>query len=124
MKLRVLIADDETPSRERLRRLVHEEPDLEIVAECTDGAETLRTVRQESPDIIFLDVRMPELDGFGVLQALSADFSPAIIFVTAHVHYALRAFETCALDYLLKPFDRERFQKALDRARKTVQRNR
>jgi two-component system LytT family response regulator len=118
--LRVLIADDEALARERLRQFVEGEGDLQITGECGDGAETLRAIRETLPDLVFLDVCMPKLDGFGVIAALELHQIPSIIFVTAHDQYALRAFETHALDYLLKPFDRIRFQKALRRAREAI----
>ncbi len=121
MKLRVLIADDESLSRERLRQFLRAEPRIEIVAECASGKETVNAIRENSPDLVFLDVKMPELDGFGVLEALSGTRLPAIIFVTAHDQFAVRAFEEHAVDYLLKPFDQQRFQTALQRARKRLQ---
>ncbi len=121
MKIRTLIVDDEPLARERLRKLLQAEPDIEIVAECADGEEALAAARSEKPDLIFLDVQMPELDGFGVVAGLDMDPPPALIFVTAYDRFALKAFEVHALDYLLKPFDRERFQNALDRARKLVE---
>lgn len=121
MKIRTLIVDDEPLARERLRKLLQAESDIEIVAECADGEEALAVARSQKPDLIFLDVQMPELDGFGVVAGLDLDPPPALIFVTAYDRFALKAFEVHALDYLLKPFDRERFQKALDRARKLVE---
>ena len=121
MKLRVLIADDEPLSRERLRELLRAEPGTEVVAECLNGMEAVNAIRQKSPDLVFLDVKMPELDGFGVLEALNGARLPAIIFVTAYDRYALRAFEAHAVDYLLKPFERERFQIALRRACQRLQ---
>jgi two-component system LytT family response regulator len=117
MPLRVLIADDEPLGRQRLRALLEGEADLEVVGECTDGPSAVAALRQLRPDLLFLDVRMPELDGFGVLEAMGDERPPGVIFVTAYDKYALRAFEVHALDYLLKPFDRERFQKTLERAR-------
>lgn len=120
MKIRTLIVDDEPLARERLRKLLDAEPDIEIAGECADGAAALETALAERPDLIFLDVQMPELDGFGVVAGLDMDPLPAIIFVTAHDRFALKAFEVHALDYLLKPFDRERFKKALERARELV----
>lgn len=116
MKLRVLIADDEPLSRERLRQFLREDPRAEVVAECASGTEVVGAIREKSPDLVFLDVRMPELDGFGVIAALKGTPLPAIIFVTGYDQFALRAFEVRAVDYLLKPFDRERFQGALQRA--------
>ncbi|HOW64728.1 MAG TPA: LytTR family DNA-binding domain-containing protein [Candidatus Paceibacterota bacterium] len=120
MKTRTLIVDDELLARERLRQLLQSEPDIEIVGECADGREAVDAIRRESPDLIFLDVQMPELDGFGVLAAIESEPAPVIVFVTAHDRFALRAFEVHAVDYLLKPFDRERFQMALIRALEQV----
>lgn len=111
-----MIVDDEPLALERLGTLLREDPEIEIVGECTNGFEALSAIKAEAPDLIFLDVQMPELDGFGVVAALSTAKMPAIIFVTAYDKFALRAFEVHALDYLLKPFDRERFQKSLRRA--------
>jgi len=122
MKLRVLIADDEPLSRQRLRRFVRAEPGIELVAECVTGTEAVNGIRENSPDLAFLDVKMPELDAFGVVEALNGDRLPAIVFVTAYDQFAVRAFETNAVDYLLKPFDRERFQTALRRVRERLQR--
>jgi two-component system LytT family response regulator len=121
MKIRALIVDDEPLARERIRTLLADEPDVEMIGECAAGREAIAAIQRQNPDLIFLDVQMPELDGFGVLQMIGAERMPAIIFVTAYDQYALRAFEVQALDYLLKPFDRERFQKALQRARLQIQ---
>ena len=117
MMIRALIADDEPLARERIRTLAAADPELEIVGECAHGREAVEAIRREAPDLLFLDVQMPGLDGFGVLQAVGPERMPATIFVTAYDRYALRAFEVAAVDYLLKPFDRERFQKALRRAK-------
>lgn len=116
MKIRTLIVDDELLARERLRQLLQSEPDIELVGECADGQQAVEAIQKEAPDLIFLDVQLPELDGFGVLESIPAETAPVIVFVTAHDKFALRAFEVHAVDYLLKPFDRERFQKALSRA--------
>ena len=116
MKLRVLIADDEPLARERLRGLLAEEPDVEIVGESADGWEAVRAVRATTPDVLFLDVQMPGLDGFGVVETLGPGTVPAVVFVTAFDRFAIRAFEVHAVDYLLKPFDRSRFREALARA--------
>jgi two-component system LytT family response regulator len=121
-RLRTLIVDDEPLARERLCQLLGEEPDIEIMGECSDGAEALEVIRQQRPDLVLLDVQMPELDGFGLLAALDQEQLPAIIFVTAYDQFALRAFEVHALDYLLKPFDQERFRSALNRARAWLER--
>jgi two-component system LytT family response regulator len=117
----VLVADDEPLARERLRQFIEAEEDLQMTGECSDGAETLDAIRETSPQLVFLDVRMPKLDGFSVLAALEPHQVPSIIFVSGHDQYALRAFETRALDYLLKPFDRSRFQQAVERARQAIQ---
>lgn len=116
MKIRTLIVDDESLARERLRQLLQSEAEIDVVGECADGQEAVAAIQKQSPDLIFLDVQMPELDGFGVIEAITAQPPPVIVFVTAHDKFALRAFEVHAVDYLLKPFDRERFQKALARA--------
>ncbi len=116
MKIRTLIADDEPLARERLRKLLQNEAAIELIGECADGREAVAAIRKESPDLVFLDVQMPELDGFGVLAEIGSARMPAVIFVTAHDQFALKAFEVHAVDYLLKPFDRDRFQTALRRA--------
>jgi two-component system, LytTR family, response regulator len=120
MKIRTLIVDDESLARERLRQLLKSEPEVEVVGECADGQEAVSMIEKEKPDLIFLDIQMPEVDGFGVLEAVKVEPAPVIVFVTAHDKFALRAFEVHAVDYLLKPFDRERFQKALSRALERV----
>jgi two-component system LytT family response regulator len=112
--MRVLIVDDEPLACERLRMLLESERDVEIAGECHDGLTAVEAIRKLAPDLVFLDVQMPEMDGFAVLEAL--DTPPAVIFVTAYDQFAIKAFEVHALDYLLKPFDRERFSKALARA--------
>jgi two-component system, LytTR family, response regulator len=116
MKIRTLIVDDEQLARERLRQLLEQEPEVAVIGECADGQAAVVAIQQQAPDLIFLDIQMPELDGFGVLEAVNADPPPVIVFVTAHDRFALRAFEVHAVDYLLKPFDRARFQTALKRA--------
>jgi two-component system LytT family response regulator len=122
MTLRVLIVDDEAVARRRIRRLLAGEPDVTIVGECADGASAVRAIAAGRPDLAFLDVQMPELDGFEVVQALAAEDLPALVFVTAFDRYALRAFDVHAIDYLLKPFSGERFRTALARARERVER--
>jgi|YelNatPaOPRAMG01_1025707.scaffolds.fasta_scaffold01565_1 two-component system LytT family response regulator len=124
MKARTLIVDDEPLARERLRQLLQAEPEVELVGECADGAEAVTAIRAQAPDLVFLDVQMPELNGFQVLEQLQGGPVPLVIFVTAYDEYALRAFEVHAVDYLLKPFDRERFQKALHRALDQLKRSR
>lgn len=123
--IRALIVDDEPLARECLRTLLAREADIEVVAECGDGAEAVSVVERERPDLLFLDVQMPEMDGFHVLEAIGeTERPPSVIFVTAYDKYALRAFEVHALDYLLKPFDRERFTRALERARASLMQTR
>jgi two-component system LytT family response regulator len=119
-RLRVAIVDDEPIARQRLRRLLRHEPAVEIVAECGDGRSAITAIQRYAPDLLFLDIQMPELDGFGVLRALSADRLPAVVFVTAFDQYAVQAFEAAAVDYLLKPFTESRFHLAFDRARQTL----
>jgi len=121
-KIRTLIVDDEPLARERIRHLLHKEPDIEVICECADGRDAVAAIGKYKPDLVFLDVQMPELDGFSVLDQLDRRALPAIVFVTAYDQFALRAFEVHALDYLLKPFDSGRFKKALERARERIQR--
>jgi two-component system LytT family response regulator len=121
-KIRTLIVDDEPLARERVRLLLEKELDVEVIGECGDGTEALQVIQGSKPDLVFLDIQMPELDGFGLLARLEGDPLPAVIFVTAFDEYALKAFEVHALDYLLKPFDAERLQAALQRARQWIQR--
>src|SRR3954468_12007867 len=116
MSLRVVIADDEPIGRQRLMRLLQAEPETEVVAACADGEEAVEAIREHAPDVVLLDIQMPRLDGFEVVAALGEAHQPAVIFVTAHDHYALRAFEVHAFDYLLKPVDQERLRDAMDRA--------
>lgn len=115
--IRTLIVDDEALARAKLRQFLAAEADVEIVGEAADGGHAMDLVLAHSPDLLFLDVQMPELDGFGVLAGLGDKCPPCVIFVTAHDDFALKAFEVHAIDYLLKPFDRERFSKALACAR-------
>jgi two-component system LytT family response regulator len=119
-KVRTLIVDDEPLAREGVRSLLESEPDIEIIGECGDGRSAVLAIEKQRPDLVFLDVQMPELDGFGVLETLELESLPVVIFVTAYDQYALKAFEVHALDYLLKPFDRERFNKALSRAKEQI----
>lgn len=121
MKLRAIIADDEPLARERVRVFLEEEPDVEVVAECAEGAATVQAVEQHRPDLLFLDVQMPRLTGFEVLEALEERVVPVVIFTTAHDQHAIRAFEVNAVDYLLKPYKQARFKKALQRARSQCQ---
>ncbi|PYS47531.1 MAG: DNA-binding response regulator [Acidobacteria bacterium] len=121
-KIRTVIVDDEPIARRGIRAQLKEEADIEIVAECGNGRDAIKVIEEQKPDLVFLDIQMPELDGFSVIEAINAERLPAVIFVTAYDKYALRAFEVHALDYLLKPFDNERFTKALERARKQIER--
>ncbi|MFN8059825.1 MAG: LytTR family DNA-binding domain-containing protein [Vicinamibacterales bacterium] len=123
MTIRAMVVDDEPLARERVRSLLAAEADVELVAEAGDGKSAVAAVLEHQPDLIFLDVQMPGLDGFAVLRALPADALPATIFVTAFDRYAIRAFEVNALDYLLKPFSPRRFKAALDRARQELEKS-
>jgi len=116
-KIRVVVADDEVLARKFVRRMLKQDPEVEIVAECGNGAEAVAMIRKEKPDLVFLDVQMPEMNGFAVLDAVKLDHLPEIIFTTAYESYAIRAFELHALDYLLKPFDQVRFKAALKYAK-------
>jgi two-component system LytT family response regulator len=119
-RIRTLIVDDVMLARKRLMRHLSADPDVEFVGECSNGFEAVAAVRELSPDLVFLDVQMPEMDGFEVLEALGAGRIPAVIFVTAYDQFALRAFDFHALDYLLKPFDRERLRRAVERAKTQI----
>jgi len=123
MKIRALIVDDEPLAREWVRNGLQNEPDLEIIGECGDGFDAVKTIASEKPDLVLLDVQMPGLDGFGVLASVDAENLPAVIFITAFDRYALRAFEARAVDYLMKPFSRERLHEAVERARAALDRN-
>jgi len=118
-RIRAIIVDDEPLARQRLRSLLAAHDDFDLIAECNDGGQAVETIRVERPDLVFLDIRMPGLDGFGVLDACEAAGVPVpvVVFVTAYSEYALRAFEVHGFDYLLKPFDRERFARTLDHVR-------
>ena len=120
MSIRVIIVDDEPLARERVRSLLVEEPDVELVTECANGQEAVQAIREEQPDLVFLDVQMPGMDGFEVLSSLSKGRLPLVIFVTAYDQHALKAFDVHALDYLLKPFKQTRFKETLQRARETL----
>ena len=120
MRIRALIIDDEPLARQRIRLFLRDEPDVDIVGECVNGAEAIRQIAEQKPDLVFLDVQMPEASGFEVLRALPAGRWPLVIFVTAYNQHALEAFEVHALDYLLKPFKLARFRQALQRARQQL----
>jgi two-component system LytT family response regulator len=115
--IKALIAEDELPARDRLVALLQKESDINVVAVCQDGIETVAQVKDKKPDVLFLDVEMPGIDGFGVLDAIDSEHPPIIVFTTAYDQYAVRAFDIQAQDYLLKPFDEDRFVQALNRVR-------
>ena len=116
-RIRTVIVDDEPIARARVLSLLDEEPDIEVVGECSNGPDAVSTIAETAPDLVFLDVQMPEMDGFEVARSLGADRLPAVVFVTAFDQYALRAFEIHALDYLLKPFSAQRFKASLSHVR-------
>lgn len=117
MKINAIIVDDEPLAREKLKEFLRDEKDIDLVGESSNGPEAVSDIESKKPDLIFLDVQMPGMDGFQVVDKIGCDNMPQIIFTTAYDQYALKAFEVHALDYLLKPFDRERFVSALERAR-------
>ena len=121
MKIRTLIVDDEPLARDRVKRFLRDETDITIVGECGNGAEAIKTIKQEKPDLVFLDIQMPEKNGFEVIKSLDAKSVPTVIFVTAYDQYALQAFDVHALDYLLKPFNRERLHRAVAHAREYIE---
>src|SRR5262249_17604875 len=116
-KIKTLIVEDEPIARRNLRALLRGYPEVELIGECGSGAEAVKVIRTDPPDLLFLDVQMPEMNGFDVLKQIDLAIIPAVIFVTAYDQYALKAFDVQALDYLLKPFDDERFAQAIGRAR-------
>jgi two-component system LytT family response regulator len=122
-KISAIIADDEPLARERVRAFLNNESDVEIVAECADGAQALKEIQKRRPDLLLLDVQMPRLNGFEVLEALGSSTMPVVIFTTAHDEHAIRAFEFNALDYLLKPFTEARFKMSLQRARARLEKS-
>ena len=119
-RIRVVFVDDEVLARRFIKRLLGDDPEVEIVAECTHGRDAVTLIREERPDLVFLDVQMPEMDGFAVLEELGAEVIPKIVFTTAYQQYAIRAFEVHAIDYLLKPFDQLRFSEMLRHAKKEI----
>jgi two-component system, LytTR family, response regulator len=123
-RIRTLIVDDEPMARERMAGLLAQEVDVEVVGQCADGIEAVQAIRQLSPELVFLDIQMPELDGFGVIEHVGPQRMPMVVFVTAYDEHALRAFEVHALDYLLKPFGRDRLQQCLEHARHQRDRSR
>ena len=118
--LRVVVVDDEPLARTGMRDLLARDPELEVVAQCADGREAVRAIGALRPDLVLLDVQMPEMDGFEVLREIGAERMPLVVFVTAYDRFALRAFDVAAVDYLLKPFDDDRFQRAIQRAKHAV----
>src|SRR5260221_3761502 len=120
-KIKTLIVDDEPLARRRIRRLLAVESDVEVIGECGDPQQAISVIQERNPDLVFLDIQMPGVDGFGVLESLPPRSTPAVIFVTSFDQYALRAFDVHALDYLLKPFDRDRFRQALTRANQQLE---
>lgn len=118
--LGTVVVDDEPLARANIVSLLRTDPEISLLAECNSGAEAVKAVRELRPSLLFLDVQMPGLDGFGVLETLGADVPPAVVFVTAFDQYALKAFEAEALDYLLKPYDNARFFRALSRAKASL----
>jgi two-component system LytT family response regulator len=123
-KIRALVVDDEPMARDRVLSLLQQEEDVEVVGECGDGTQAVAAIQHQSPDLVFLDVQMPGHNAFEVIQAVGAERMPNVIFVTAYDEYALKAFEVHALDYLLKPFGRDRFQRTLQHARASLERRR
>ena len=121
-KIRAVVVDDEPPARSNLKVLLQRDPEIVVVGEWGTGIDAPEGIRRTKPDLLFLDIQMPEYDGFDVLSALGKDVPPAVVFVTAYDQYALRAFEAGALDYLLKPFDTARFERALSRAKEKIAR--
>ena len=121
VELRTLIVDDEPLARHRLRRMLRQYPGVEVVGECADGMAALRAAQECNPDLLLLDIQMPGLDGFGVVEGLAPGSLPIIVFVTAYDQHAIHAFEACALDYLLKPVSPARLAKTIARARKHLE---
>jgi two-component system LytT family response regulator len=119
-RIRTIVVDDEPLARSNITTLLRGDPGIEVVCECGSGLEALTDIRRVKPDLVFLDVQMPECDGFDVLELLGADLPRAVVFVTAYDEYAVKAFEAGALDYLLKPFDNARFERTVDRIKKRL----
>jgi two-component system LytT family response regulator len=120
VRIRALVVDDEPLAREMIREMLATDTEVEVVGECANGREAIEAIKTSTPDIVLLDVQMPEMGGFEVLESLDRKTTPYVIFVTAYDQYAVRAFEVHALDYLLKPFDRERFEAAWQRAKAQI----
>jgi two-component system, LytTR family, response regulator len=118
--IRTFVVDDEPLARTSLKILLERDPEIQLAGECGSGAEAIQSIRAMKPDLLFLDVRMPDVDGFEILEALGSAVPPCVVFVTAFDEYAVRAFDADAVDYLLKPFDDQRFAKALARAKESI----
>ncbi|MEZ5426941.1 MAG: LytTR family DNA-binding domain-containing protein [Pyrinomonadaceae bacterium] len=116
-KIRALIVDDEPPARSVIRKMLAEDAEVEVIGECSNGEDAIPFIEKHAPDLLFLDIQMPEMDGFALLESLAEEKAPAVIFVTAYNRYAVRAFDVAAVDYLLKPFDHERMATAVERAK-------
>lgn len=116
MKARVLITDDEPLSRRRTARILRERDDVEVIGQCSGGEEAIASIRDNNPDLVLLDIQMPDIDGFGVISEIGAENMPYVIFITAFDQHAIKAFEVNAVDYLVKPYTTERFHEAIDRA--------
>jgi two-component system, LytTR family, response regulator len=121
LKIRTLVVDDEPLARERVRSLLESQGGIEVIGECADGLQAIEAIEGKQPELVFLDVQIPEVDGIGVVERIGIEKVPVVVFVTAYDQYALQAFEVHAVDYLLKPFDEDRFLKALARARQAVE---
>lgn len=124
MPIRTVIIDDETLARDRVKRFLRDESDIEIIGECGNGSDAVKAIKEQKPDLVFLDIQMPEKNGFEVIRSLGAKDLPVVVFVTAYDQYALQAFDVHALDYLLKPFNRERIHRAVARAREQIKHRR
>ena len=122
-KIRALIVDDEPLARKRIKSLLAQDSSVDVIGECPDGYKAVSSINELTPDLVFLDVQMPAMDGFEVIKTIGPEQMPTVIFVTAYDQYALKAFEVNALDYLLKPFNRSRFQKTLERAKAMIRQN-
>jgi two-component system LytT family response regulator len=121
VNIATIIVDDEPLARERVKRFLRDEPEIDIIAECGDGKDAVAKITELKPDLVFLDIQMPEKNGFDVIRSLNHKSMPAVVFVTAYDQYALQAFDVHALDYLLKPFTRERVHRAVSRAREQIE---
>lgn len=124
VRFKTLIVDDELLARERIRQMLANDPEVEIVGECSNGQDAIEMIRQMRPDLLFLDIQMPRMDGFGVLKRIDPRYMPSVVFVTAYDQYAVKAFEVHAVDYVLKPFKRKRFQDALARVKSQMEEGR